>query len=245
MKKELKQMPFEVKIDATKRTIQGYASTFGNKDFVDDIVMPGAFKKTIQERGSQVKLLWQHYDPIGKAIHMEEDSKGLYVEAYVSNTTQGNDALELAQDGVIDKFSIGYEVIKDEYDAGQKARLLKELKLHEFSMVTFPANEEAGITGVKSYEDFAALLQKTGVMDVTRLLKAGRKISSSNQALIENAIEALQSVLNIAEPLDDDDLEDDDKGTRKNAKKPLNINTLDEIEAKELAEILANFKIKS
>lgn len=244
MKKEIKALPFEVKIDAAKRTIEGYASTFGNKDFVDDIVMPGAFKKTIQERGNQVKVLWQHMDPIGKAIHMEEDSKGLYVEAYISNTTLGNDALALAQDGVIDKLSIGYEVIKDDYDAGQKARLLKELKLHEFSMVTFPANDQAAITGVKSYDEFTKLLKKAGVMDVTTLLKAGRKISSSNQALIENAIEALQNVLNIAEPLDDEDLEPDETSTRKNDTKPLDINVLDGIEAKELAEILANFKIK-
>lgn len=244
MAKEVKALPFEVKIDADKRTLTGYASTFGNKDLVGDIVQPGAFAKTISERGpnpnrnGDIKVLWQHWDPIGRPLHLEEDSKGLYVEAYISNTTLGNDALALAQDGVIDKFSIGYDVIQDEYDPNTSSRLLKELKLYEFSLVTFPANESANVTGMKNYDQLRDLLQKTNSLDVNRLLKAGKVLSNANRSLIENAIEALNSVLSLAEPPEDDD---DTKGTQ-NAGKPLHLDVLDGIEAKELADILKEFK---
>lgn len=250
MGREVKALPFEVKIDSAKRTIQGYASTFGNKDHVGDIVNAGAFAKTIAERGptadrrGDIKVLWQHWEPIGRPIHLEEDSKGLYVEAHISNTTLGNDALALAQDGVIDKMSIGYEVIQDEYDSNSSTRFLKELKLYEFSLVTFPANDMATITGTKSYDKLRELLQKTQGMDVTRLLKEGRALSSSNRAMIQNAIDALNSVLNIAEPQEDED-EDETPGKSKgtqNAGKPLA--TLDDLDAKELAALLANFQTK-
>lgn len=239
---EIKSFPFEVKVNNAKRTIEGYASTFGNKDFVGDIVQPGAFKKTLAERASKVKLLWQHdpSQPLGKPIHMAEDSKGLYVEAKISKSRLGDEALELIQDGVIEDFSIGYDVLKDEYDTQEKTRLLKELKLYEFSVVTFPANEQAAILGVKNYDEFNEMLKKTSMADVTRFLKAGRKVSNANRQLIESAIEALTSVLALAEPLEE---EDDTKGTQQPGQEPPKIEQLDGIEAKELAELLQNFKI--
>lgn len=239
---EIKSFPFEVKVNNAKRTIEGYASTFGNKDFVGDIVQPGAFKKTLAERASKVKLLWQHdpSQPLGKPIHMEEDSKGLYVEAKISKSRLGDEALELIQDGVIEDFSIGYDVLKDEYDTQEKTRLLKELKLYEFSVVTFPANEQAAILGVKNYDEFNEMLKKTSMADVTRFLKAGRKVSNANRQLIESAIEALTSVLALAEPLED---EETTKGTQQPGQEPPKIEKLDGIEAKELAELLQNFKI--
>lgn len=237
MAREIKSFPFEMKLNAANRTVTGYASTFGNKDLVGDVVQEGAFKKTISERADKIKLLWQHYEPLGKPLRMAEDSKGLHVEAYISKTALGNDALALLEDNVIDSFSIGYDVLQDEYDSQQQTRFLKELKLYEFSLVTFPANEEAGVMGVKNYEDFANILRKTGAADVTRLLKEGRKLSNANRQLIENAIEALTNVLAIAEPLDNTG-----KSTPKNVNEPLKIDSLNDLEAKELAEILANFK---
>lgn len=245
MGKEIKTLPFEMKLNESKRTIEGYASTFGNKDLVGDIVEPGAFKKTIQESGNRVKLLWQHAEPLGKPLRMAEDSKGLHVEAYISKTSLGNDALELVNDGVIDRMSIGYQVVKDRYEPQEKTRYLKELKLMEFSLVTFPANEEAAITGTKSYSEFMGLLSKTSALDVTRLLKEGRALNSTNRQLIEDAIRALQSVLDIEvleprdqdEPDDDDDLETDSRKAHSlNAGKPL-------LNIDDLKAIANNFKM--
>lgn len=198
MSKLVKSIPMELKLNEESRTFEGYASTFGNKDFVGDIVTPGAFKKTIMERfpKKQIKVLYQHREPLGIPLHMEEDSKGLYVKAHISRTTLGNDVLELLRDGVIDRMSIGYDVIQDEVDQQKGERYLKELRLYEFSPVTFPANEEAIIAQVKSIADMEQLLSNTvGGGDLTRLLKEGRVLSKSTANKIQTAIEALNEVL--------------------------------------------------
>jgi HK97 family phage prohead protease len=139
--------------DIEGRTFKGYASTY-DKDLGGDVIAPGAFAKTLAERGARVKVLWQHSEPIGRPVDMREDGKGLYVEAKISNTRLGDEALELMRDGVIDQMSIGYSVPqgKSEYQE-DGTRLIKELKLYEFSAVTFPMNEAAIITGVKSLRD--------------------------------------------------------------------------------------------
>ena len=82
---------------------------------------------------------------------MEQDSKGLYIKAKISMTDVGRKAMELMRDGVIDEMSIGYDIIKDEFKG--KNRMLKELRLWEFSPVTFAANEKARITSAKNFND--------------------------------------------------------------------------------------------
>jgi uncharacterized protein len=156
-KMETKALKFDDSvIDMEERTFKGYASTFGNVDEVGDIIEAGAFKKSIQERGpkgsNQIKVLWQHDMPLGIPTVMVEDSKGLYVEGKISKTRLGDEALELMRDGVVDKMSIGFSIPKGkmEWDEKDQVRRIKEVKLFEFSPVTFPANEMASITGVKS-----------------------------------------------------------------------------------------------
>lgn len=239
---ETKALPFEVKVDTEKRILKGYASTFDNKDLVGDIVTKGAFKKTISERLDKVKALWQHqpWQPIGKPTVMQEDSKGLYVEARISKTALGNDVIELVNDKVLDSFSIGYDVVKDDYDSQKGARYLKELKLYEFSVVTFPANELATVDGVKNLnmaqlEDY---LRNATELDVKSLLKAGRVLSSGNRQLLKNAIEALENLLAAAEP----DESEKQKATPKAKDKPLE-NIVTGLDTKQLNEILNHFKL--
>ncbi len=144
------------KMDAQEGTFQGYASTFGNLDLVGDVIHPGAFTKTLAERGGKVRLLWQHdtTEPIGKPLELREDAKGLYIKAKVSDTSRGRDALALLRDGAIDSMSIGYDVIPSGVDFskgsdGKTVRNLRELKLYEVSLVSFPANEQATVLSVK------------------------------------------------------------------------------------------------
>ena len=113
-----KSFPFEVKVVMEKMEFEGYASTFGNVDKVGDIVEKGAFKRTLDQRFPKglVKVLWQHNEPIGRPVKMYEDGKGLYVEAKISKTRLGDEALELMRDGVIDQMSIGYSVPQGKSD---------------------------------------------------------------------------------------------------------------------------------
>jgi len=137
--------------------------------------------------------------PLGLPIHIEEDSKGLYTVSKISKTARGDEALELVNDKVVDKMSIGYDVIKDDYSTAGD-RLLKELKLYEYSLVTFPMNEQADILGSKSLEDLTALLNQVGAADMGQLFqsKAGAVMSAANIDLVKRAIEALSEVLTVA-----------------------------------------------
>lgn len=138
-------------VDYENRIVSGYAATW-DLDQVDDIIHPGAFKKSINERfpSNRIKVLSQHGELIGKPIEMYEDEKGLFVKAYISNTTRGNDDLTMVKDGVLDRFSIGFSIPGGKYEIDEKGiRHIYEVKLMEFSLVTFPANEAAIVTGIK------------------------------------------------------------------------------------------------
>lgn len=159
--------------DVQGRTFSGYASTY-ERDLGNDIVLPGAFSKTLSERGNRIKALWQHSEPIGRVVNASEDSKGLFVEVKLSETPRGNEALALIKDGVIDQMSIGYAVPQGKADfSDDGTRYIKELKLFEVSAVTFPMNENAIITGVKSVKDAiqAGNLDRTSIVELKSMLE--------------------------------------------------------------------------
>ncbi len=139
-------------VNMSSRTFAGYASTW-DEDLGGDIISKGAFNKTM-ERKDRVKVLWQHNEPIGKSMNMSADSKGLFVEGKISKTRLGDEAIELMNDGVIDQMSIGFSIPSGKSDYNEKGnRLIHEVKLYEYSLVTFPMNEKAIITSVKSVSD--------------------------------------------------------------------------------------------
>ena len=145
---DFKAVKFETKALGDNR-FEGYASFFNNIDAYDDIIEKGAFRKTIAENRNRIKVLWQHdtNEPIGIPEEMHEDDNGLYVKAKISMTDTGKKALTLIKDGVITEMSIGYDVVKDDYKmlGTKRVRMLKEVKLWEFSPVTFAANDKAKI----------------------------------------------------------------------------------------------------
>jgi HK97 family phage prohead protease len=167
-----KTSKFEIKeINETDNIIEGYCAYFNNVDSHGDIIERGAFAKTIKENQNRIKVLWQHDidEPIGKPIFMEEDSKGLYVRAKISMTEDGRDAMILMKDGVVDEMSIGYDVIKDEYKG--KNRILKEIRLWEFSPVTFASNDMAKITSAKNFNELLYDLKSTDKNEIKNAIK--------------------------------------------------------------------------
>jgi hypothetical protein len=141
-------------IDAKSGTVTGYFSIFGNVDSDGDMIMPGAFKRTLNNNYSRHKHLNQH-NPLQVLsgtrkgnLTLKEDSKGLYFESKMSETSYGKDVILLYEDGALDEHSIGYNVVDQ-----QKAKShneLRELKLWEGSTVTWGANELATGKGLKS-----------------------------------------------------------------------------------------------
>lgn len=152
---------YELKdVDEKKGIVTGYASIFNNVDSDQDMIMPGAFMKTIQERGPlsakpRIKHLWMHdsWTPIAVPDVLEEHDKGLYFVSRFGKDTQSQDKLQQHIDGIITEMSIGYNVIQQEdvLDENGKFlhRKLAELKLWEYSSVTWGANSLTSIISAK------------------------------------------------------------------------------------------------
>lgn len=155
---EFKTFPLKFEEVTDGGIIRGYASTFGNVDLGLDVVDKGAFKKSIKENGGKVPILWQHNpnELLGFNARAEEDDHGLFVEGELNlDVARAREAHSLAKQALRMKtpmgLSIGYGTIKAEPDREKPIiRRLKELKLYEYSQVTFPMNTEAMITAAKS-----------------------------------------------------------------------------------------------
>lgn len=156
--------PFELKdIDSKSGKFTGYGSVFGEVDSYRDIVMPGAFKKSLaqyKELKRKVPMLWQHSSrqPMGVYTDIKEDKHGLYVEGEINMKTQvGIEGHALMEQGALSGLSIGYETIMFKDDNEKLVRELHEVDLWEISPVTFPAGDGARIQSVKNWDDLRTL----------------------------------------------------------------------------------------
>lgn len=163
--------PFEIKTISETGAFSGYASVFGNEDLWGDIVVAGAFSKSIAEK--KPAMLWQHNsdEPIGVWVILAEDEKGLYVEGQllINGVARAKEAYELLVAKAISGMSIGYVPVVWEWqkkeDSRNEIRLLKEVDLWEISLVTFPANTEARVGDVKdlnTLRDIESFLRDAG-----------------------------------------------------------------------------------
>ena len=132
----------------------GYASVFDVTDLQGDTIKPGAFKKTLAEKG-QYTFLWQHNTdwPIGW-VKLEEDEKGLRIVdgKLILDVQRARETRALMKEGAVSGISIGFETIKWEEVDGGKGRIISEIKLWEVSAVVFPAQPAAVIETVKSID---------------------------------------------------------------------------------------------
>jgi HK97 family phage prohead protease len=137
-----------IPIDAEGR-FAGYASVFGEVDDGGDIVMPGAFRKSLGLRGRhRVKMLFQHdpKEPVGTWDKVAEDGFGLWVEGRLVGEVPRADALRrLIAKGAVDGLSIGFRTVKSTRDPRTGHRRLWEIDLWEISIVTFPMMDRARI----------------------------------------------------------------------------------------------------
>ncbi|WP_424361447.1 HK97 family phage prohead protease [Methylocystis parvus] len=133
--------------------VEGYASLFGVGDSGGDIVMAGAFARSIAKRGPKgVKMLWQHdaAQPIGVWTSLVEDAKGLKVAGRLDlSVARAREALSLVSSGAVDGLSIGFRTKRATTDMASGLRRLQEVDLWEISIVTFPMLPQARIDAVK------------------------------------------------------------------------------------------------
>lgn len=151
-------------------TFDGHLSVYGVIDRGGDVVMAGSMTKSIAESGGRVPLLWQHdpKEPIGDLM-LVDTPESLTVKGAIDLATQrGREAYSLIKKGIVKGLSIGFEILDRTMEG--KVRLLKEIRLWEGSIVTFPMNPFAQITAVKGQKDFNSSLADEQLMNVRYMM---------------------------------------------------------------------------
>lgn len=135
-------------------TVEGYASLFGEVDQARDMVMPGAFTQTLQNRGlRRIPMLFQHdpSEPVGIWLELREDWRGLWARGrLIPEVARGRELLALVREGAIDGLSIGYRTVRGRIDPKTRIRRLYQVDLWEVSIVTFPLLTGARVHAVKA-----------------------------------------------------------------------------------------------
>ena len=135
---------------------------------------------------SKIKLLSQHdlKKPIGRMTAAETRADGVYATFKLSRSTSGNDALIMAQEGLITGLSIGAEILaskpsKDGYTVVSLARI------KEVSLVTVPAFASAEILeiaaeAVSPVEENQTTESETAVEETTPAVEATPSVEAAS-----------------------------------------------------------------
>lgn len=216
-----KSFNLEIKAVQEDGFFSGYGAVFGNIDWYNDVILPGAFTASIAKWRAKNKMppvLWNHNDsePIGVYTNIYEDEKGLYVEGklLINDVPRAKSTHALLKAGAIDGLSIGYSTKKANQQTNG-VRELVEVDLSEISIVTQPANERSLITSVKSKLDdgelptlpeFEKFLRESGFSknQATAIASKGLRslLSESEEEIkeaksISNALNILKGVSNV------------------------------------------------
>lgn len=158
----------ETRDDDGRRHLYGHFAVFNRWTEIDSLfegnflerLAPGSFKRTINARRDQIKVLYDHgYDPqignkpLGPIEKLSEDKHGVEYDVPLIDTDYNRDFIIPAADEGLLGASFRFRVVDDEWDdeparseanpKGIPERTIREVKLYEFGPVTFPAYSEA------------------------------------------------------------------------------------------------------
>jgi len=152
----------------------GYAAVFNSDSeplpFIETIA-PGAFKRSLGA-GKEIRMFANHNtDQVlastrNASLVLSEDARGLRVDAQLPDTSVGRDLATLIADGTVHAMSFGFSVPRggDTWSADRSHRVLREVVLHEVSIVTgFPAYPEASGATVRTATDTICANESTTV----------------------------------------------------------------------------------
>ena len=171
---QFKQVSHEIKeLDDAKGIVVAYASVYNNIDSDGEIIVQGAFTKTINENRKRIRVLKDHDPRIGLGVPLDINTLDPYG---LLTTTQFNLKKEVSRDmyediklflanGLNAELSIGFQTIKsieEQIDEDTEVEKITEVKLWEYSFLSnWAANERAIVQNVKNKkEDAIELLVK-------------------------------------------------------------------------------------
>lgn len=176
--------------------ITGYAARFNVKSEDmggwREVIEPGAFRDSIGK--DEVVALWNHdtSKPIARtgngSLVLEEDDKGLRMEATPDETTWAQDALKSVKAGTVYRTSFGFRIKNREKDQSLsddgRLRTLHRVSVFDVSPVTFPAYKQTRIS-VRA-ERIAALTER---------LESGEELRDAELRFLREALDQLQQAL--------------------------------------------------
>lgn len=132
-------------------TIEGYASTT-DIDRQGDVVPASVWEKGIQNylKNPVILAYHDHSEPVGRMVEHRIDGKGLWIKARISSAA--SEVFNLVKDGVLTAFSIGFRIVDAEYNSAAELFVVKELELHEISVVSVPANQNTLFSLSKAFD---------------------------------------------------------------------------------------------
>jgi HK97 family phage prohead protease len=165
-----------------------------------EIIERGAFKKSLASR-NDVKMLWNHDSSAVLAstssgtLSLVEDERGLKVTAVLPDTSVGRDARELISKGIVDAMSFGFSVVRDTWSPDGSTRTLKSVRLHEVSVVAWPAyTSTAGTVSVRALDKIAerAEVDADALQDVlSRIEEGAESLTTDDRRLLEQVLDRL------------------------------------------------------
>lgn len=131
--------------------IEGYAST-NDADRQGDVVPTAVWESGMQNylKNPVILAYHDHCEPVGRMVEHKIDGKGLWIKARISAAAE--DVFNLVKDGILTAFSIGFRIVDAEYNSAAELFVVKELELHEISVVSVPANQNTIFSLSKAFE---------------------------------------------------------------------------------------------
>lgn len=137
-----------------ERVIEGYFALYEQEtelfEGTFEIISKGAFDNTLN---NDVRALWNHNSQLilgrtkNGTLQLQTDEKGLFGRIRLPNTQYADDVYHLVKRGDLDQCSFGFNILDEELEElanGYRWRI-KEIDLHEISVVTFPAYENTSV----------------------------------------------------------------------------------------------------
>ena len=160
---------FKTREDGEDLRIEGYFAVFNSNYQIwsdaSESIAPGAFSNTL---GGDVRALIDHETMyvLGRnqagTLELREDSHGLWGSVLINPNDQ--DAMNLyarVQRGDVNQCSFGFDILDEETeyrDDGSVHWTIKEVKLYEVSVCTFPAYAETSVQARK--DDYQRIVER-------------------------------------------------------------------------------------
>ena len=143
----------EVKGEEEDLIIEGFANTT-DKDRGGDVVLEEAWSKGGLDNYLNNPILLAFHDhsrPVGTMLEYGVNNKGLHITGKISKGA--GEVYDLVKDNILKAFSVGFRVKDADYDAETDIFVIKDLELHEISVVSVPMNQNSLFSVKKSFEN--------------------------------------------------------------------------------------------